>query len=98
LNRKITFGEMREMGVLGLLVYCSDYLATLYRAEAAAALCRDEWHVARTGQIKTGPCQRLSPPHLIRRPKKRPQRWGARLRPLLGRVGLCTRADDNSNQ
>jgi hypothetical protein len=23
--RKITFGEMREMGVRGLLVYCSDY-------------------------------------------------------------------------
>ena len=22
---KITFGEMREMGVRGLLVYCSDY-------------------------------------------------------------------------
>jgi hypothetical protein len=23
--QKITFGEMREMGVRGLLVYCSDY-------------------------------------------------------------------------
>ena len=24
-QRKITLGEMREMGVRGLLVYCSDY-------------------------------------------------------------------------
>ena len=24
-EQKITFGEMREMGVRGLLVYCSDY-------------------------------------------------------------------------
>jgi hypothetical protein len=23
--QKITFGEMREMGIRGLLVYCSDY-------------------------------------------------------------------------
>jgi hypothetical protein len=24
-ERKITFGEMRDMGVRGLLIYCSDY-------------------------------------------------------------------------
>ena len=23
--QKITFGEMREMGVRGLLIYCADY-------------------------------------------------------------------------
>ena len=23
--QKITFGEMRDMGVLGLLIYCADY-------------------------------------------------------------------------
>jgi hypothetical protein len=37
-KQKITFGEMREMGVRGLLVYCSDYHCSRYQAEAAEPL------------------------------------------------------------
>jgi hypothetical protein len=31
-EQKITFGEMREMGVRGLLVYCSDYKCSRWAA------------------------------------------------------------------
>jgi len=35
---KITFGEMREMGVRGLLVYCSDYHCSHW-----TAISGDQW-------------------------------------------------------
>jgi len=35
---KITFGEMREMGVRGLLVYCADY-----RCSHSIAISGDQW-------------------------------------------------------
>jgi hypothetical protein len=35
---KITFGEMREMGVRGLLVYCADY-----RCSHSIAMSGDQW-------------------------------------------------------
>jgi hypothetical protein len=31
-NQKITLGEMREMGVRGLLIYCSDYKCSRWAA------------------------------------------------------------------
>ena len=37
-NQKITFGEMREMGVRGLLVYCSDYQCSHW-----TAISGDRW-------------------------------------------------------
>jgi hypothetical protein len=36
--QKITFGEMREMGVRGVLVYCSDY-----RCSHSIVLSTDRW-------------------------------------------------------
>src|SRR3954464_13661335 len=36
--QKITFGEMREMGVRGLLVYCSDYHCSHW-----TAISGDQW-------------------------------------------------------
>jgi hypothetical protein len=36
--QKITFGEMREMGVRGLLVYCADY-----RCSHSMAISGDAW-------------------------------------------------------
>jgi hypothetical protein len=36
--QKITFGEMREMGVRGILVYCADY-----RCSHNVALSADHW-------------------------------------------------------
>lgn len=36
--QKITFGDMREMGVRGILVYCSDY-----RCSHSVALSADRW-------------------------------------------------------
>jgi hypothetical protein len=36
--QKITFGEMRQMGVRGLLVYCSDYHCSHW-----AAISGDQW-------------------------------------------------------
>jgi hypothetical protein len=36
---KITFAEMREMGVHGLLVYCADY-----RCSHSIAISGDGWH------------------------------------------------------
>jgi hypothetical protein len=38
--RKITFGEMRDMGVRGILVYCADY-----RCSHSVAMSADEWPV-----------------------------------------------------
>ena len=35
---KITFGEMREMGVRGLLIYCADY-----RCSHSVAISGDAW-------------------------------------------------------
>jgi hypothetical protein len=35
---KITFGELREMGVRGVLIYCSDYKCTHWIAISA-----DRW-------------------------------------------------------
>jgi hypothetical protein len=35
---KITFGEMRQMGVRGLLVYCSDYHCSHW-----TAISGDQW-------------------------------------------------------
>jgi hypothetical protein len=35
---KISFGEMREMGVRGILVYCADY-----RCSHSIALSGDAW-------------------------------------------------------
>ena len=35
---KITFGEMREMGVRGLLIYCADY-----RCSHSIAVSADHW-------------------------------------------------------
>ena len=35
---KITFGEMRDMGVRGLLVYCADY-----RCSHSIAISGDGW-------------------------------------------------------
>ena len=36
---KITFGEMREMGVRGILVYCADYKCSHHSIAASA----DQW-------------------------------------------------------
>ena len=36
--QKITFGEMREMGVRGLLIYCADY-----RSSHSIAISGDAW-------------------------------------------------------
>jgi hypothetical protein len=36
--QKITFGEMREMGVRGLLIYCADY-----RCSHCIAISGDAW-------------------------------------------------------
>jgi hypothetical protein len=36
--QKITFGEMREMGVRGVLVYCADY-----HCSHSVALSADGW-------------------------------------------------------
>jgi len=36
--QRITFGEMREMGVHGLLVYCADY-----RCSHSIAISADHW-------------------------------------------------------
>ncbi|MDA9503467.1 hypothetical protein XI09_01140 [Bradyrhizobium sp. CCBAU 11386] len=36
--RKISFGEMREMGLRGVLVYCADY-----RCSHSIALSADRW-------------------------------------------------------
>ena len=36
--QKITFGDMREMGVRGVLVYCADY-----RCSHSVALSADRW-------------------------------------------------------
>ena len=36
--QKITFGEMRDMGVRGLLIYCADY-----RCSHSIAISGDEW-------------------------------------------------------
>ena len=36
--QKITFGEMREMGVRGVLVYCADY-----HCSHSVALSADRW-------------------------------------------------------
>ena len=35
---KITFGEMRDMGVRGLLIYCADY-----RCSHSIAISGDSW-------------------------------------------------------
>ena len=37
-SQKITFAEMREMGVRGLLVYCADY-----RCSHSIAISGDGW-------------------------------------------------------
>jgi hypothetical protein len=37
-QQKITFGEMREMGVRGLLIYCADY-----RCGHSIAISGDAW-------------------------------------------------------
>jgi hypothetical protein len=37
-NQKITFGQMREMGVRGLLIYCLDY-----RCSHSLAISGDRW-------------------------------------------------------
>jgi hypothetical protein len=36
--QKITFGEMRDMGVRGLLIYCADY-----RCSHSIAISGDAW-------------------------------------------------------
>jgi hypothetical protein len=36
--QKITFGDMREMGVRGVLIYCADY-----RCSHSVALSADRW-------------------------------------------------------
>ena len=36
--QKITFGEMRELGVRGLLIYCADY-----RCSHSIAISGDAW-------------------------------------------------------
>ena len=36
--QKITFAEMREMGVRGLLIYCADY-----RCSHSIAISADRW-------------------------------------------------------
>jgi hypothetical protein len=37
-SQKITFGEMRESGIRGVLVYCADY-----RCSHSTALNADQW-------------------------------------------------------
>jgi hypothetical protein len=37
-QQKITFGEMRESGVCGVLVYCADY-----RCSHSTAISADQW-------------------------------------------------------
>jgi hypothetical protein len=38
--QKITFGEMRESGVRGVLIYCSDYHCSYYITAGADVLPR----------------------------------------------------------
>jgi hypothetical protein len=38
--QKITFGEMREMGIRGLLVYCSDYHCSYWIAISGDSMAR----------------------------------------------------------
>jgi hypothetical protein len=45
--QKITFGEMREMGIRGVLVYCSDY-----RCSHSIALSADRWSGVRLSDIE----------------------------------------------
>jgi hypothetical protein len=40
--QKITFGEMRDMGVRGVLIYCADY-----RCSHSVALSADRWSSTR---------------------------------------------------
>jgi hypothetical protein len=37
-SQKITFGEMRDTGVHGILIYCSDY-----RCSHSIAISADQW-------------------------------------------------------
>jgi hypothetical protein len=37
-SQKITFAEMREMGVRGVLIYCADY-----QCSHSVALSADQW-------------------------------------------------------
>jgi hypothetical protein len=37
-SQKITFGEMRDMGIRGLLIYCADY-----RCSHSIAMSGDQW-------------------------------------------------------
>jgi hypothetical protein len=37
-ERKITFGEMREIGVRGILIYCSDY-----KCSHSTSISGDRW-------------------------------------------------------
>jgi hypothetical protein len=48
--QKITFAEMREMGVRGVLVYCADY-----RCSHSIAISGDRWvDEVRLSDIKAG--------------------------------------------
>jgi hypothetical protein len=38
MERQITFGEMRESGVRGVLIYCSDY-----KCSHSIAISGDQW-------------------------------------------------------
>jgi hypothetical protein len=44
---KITFGDMREQGVCGLLVYCADY-----RCSHSIAISGDGWSDDRLSDIE----------------------------------------------
>jgi hypothetical protein len=47
---KITFAEMRDMGVRGLLVYCADY-----RCSHSMAISGDQWaDEVRLSDLETG--------------------------------------------
>jgi hypothetical protein len=47
--QKITFGEMRDLGVRGVLIYCADY-----RCGRSRAISGDHWPDLRLSDIEPG--------------------------------------------
>ena len=75
---KITFGEMRGMGVRGVLIYCADY-----RCSHSTAISGDRWaDEVRLSDIETGfVCQACGKRGADVRPDFN---WNRKPRPMLG--------------
>jgi hypothetical protein len=81
-QQKITFGEMRECGVCGILVYCSDY-----RCSHSTAITANHWpDDVRLSDIETRfTCQACCKRGADIRPKFRWQEEAARRTTISGR-------------